>query len=173
MSKSKVSALPARSRLPLGDLLVSFGVLALGGYFAYGALNIGVTQAYSRVGPRFFPFLVAAGLLVCGALLLAQALRGRVATPEGGEDVDVSAPSDRRAVGLIALTLTVYVFVLEPLGFVLASSLLFWGVALSFGSRAWGRDPFIGLILALAVYLAFTRLLGLRLPAGLLAPLGL
>lgn len=161
---------PARS---VGDLLVSLGVLALGGYFAYGAFNISVAQSYSRVGPRFFPFLVAAGLLLCGALLLVQALRGVTAPPEQGEDVDLDVPPDYRAVAVIGASLAAYVLLLEPLGFVLASALLFWGVATAFGSRAWLRDPLVGLVLALAVYLAFTRLLGLRLPAGILAPLGL
>jgi len=162
-----------RSRLPLGDLLVALGVLALGGYFAYGALTISVAQTYARVGPRFFPLLVAAGLLLCGALLLIEALRGRAAPPEAGEDVDADLPPDLRAVGTVAAALVVYVLLLESAGFVVASAALFWGVALAFGSRAWLRDPLLGLALALVVYGAFTRLLGLRLPAGVLAPLGL
>ena len=166
----------SRSRLPLGDLLVSLGVLGLGGYFAYGALAINVSQSYSRVGPRFFPFLVAAGLLLCGALLLVQALRGHAAPVEAGEDgedVDTEAPPDLVAVAGVGAALATYVLLLETAGFVLASALLFWGVALAFGSRSWLRDPLLGLALGLVVYLAFTRLLGLRLPAGVLAPLGL
>ena len=159
--------------VPVGDLLISLGVLGLGGYFVYGALQINVAQTYARVGPRFFPFLVAFGLLACGALLLLQALRGQSAPPEAGEDVDVSAPVDYRAVGTISAALVLYVLLLESTGFILASAVLFWGVALAFGSRAWVRDPLVGLALAFVVYEAFTRLLGLRLPAGLLAPLGL
>lgn len=174
MSESAAADVQApRSRVLPGDLLVSLGVLALGGYFAYGALAINVSQAYSRVGPRFFPFLVAAGLILCGALLLVQALRGVRAPPEQGEDVDLGVPPDYRAVGGVVASLAAYVLLLERVGFVAASALLFWGVATAFGSRAWFRDPFIGIVLALAVYLAFTRLLGLRLPAGVLAPLGL
>lgn len=164
---------PAREGVPLGDLLVSLGVLALGAYFAYGAFAIDVAQTYSRVGPRFFPFLVAAGLLFCGLLLFIQALRGHAALPEEGEDVDPNVAPDLRAVGTVAVTLAGYVLILEAAGFVVASALLFWGVAVAFGSRSWLRDPLVGLALTLTVYLAFTRLLGLRLPAGVLAPLGL
>lgn len=170
-----VGVYPAASkgRLPFGDALIALGVLALGGFFAYGAFQISVTQSYARVGPRFFPFVVAAGLLGCGALLLVQVLRGQVAVPEAGEDVDAAAPSDKRAVLLIAAGLVLNVFLMERVGFVLASALLFWVIALAFGSRHWLRDPLLGLGLALVVYLAFTRLLDLNLPAGLLAPLGL
>jgi len=170
---SQGKPLQTRGRLPLGDLLVSLGVLALGGYFAYGALTISVSQSYSRVGPRFFPFLVAAGLLLCGALLVVQALRGHAAPAEAGEDVDTEVPPDLVAVAGVGAALVVYLLLLETAGFVLASALLFWGVALAFGSRSWLRDPLIGLALGMTVYLAFTRLLGLRLPAGVLAPLGL
>ncbi len=171
MSRNKPAK--PRSRLPLGDLLVSLGVLALGGYFAYGAFAVSVSQTYSRVGPRFFPFLVAAGLLLCGALLLVQALRGHAAPAEAGEDVDTEVPPDLLAVAGVGATLVVYLLLLESAGFVLASALLFWGVALAFGSRHLLRDPLLGLALGLGVYLAFTRLLGLRLPAGVLEPLGL
>ncbi len=164
---------PKGNGVPLGDLLIALGVLGLGGYFIYGALQIDVAQTYARVGPRFFPFLVAFGLLLCGALLLIQALRGQTAEPEEAEDADVNAPVDYRAVGTIGAVLALYVVLLEPAGFILASAILFWGVAFAFGSRAFFRDPVVGLILALVVFEAFTRLLGLRLPAGLLAPLGL
>lgn len=159
--------------VPLGDLLISLGVMGLGGYFVYGALQIDVAQTYARVGPRFFPFLVAFGLLLCGALLFVQALRGQTAEPEEAEDADADVPVDYRAVGIIGVALALYVLLLKPAGFILASAVLFWGVAFAFGSRAWLRDPVVGLILALVVFEAFTRLLGLRLPAGLLAPLGL
>ena len=165
-------ATPERKGVPLGDLLVSLGVLGLGGYFVYGALQINVAQTYARVGPRFFPFLVAFGLLLCGVLLLIQALRGQTAPPEEAEDADVNAPVDYRAVGIIAGALVLYVLLLETAGFIVASAVLFWGVAVAFGSRAWFRDPLVGLVLALVVFEAFTRLLGLRLPAGILAPLG-
>ena len=157
---------------PLGDLFVALGVLGLGGFFAYGALQVNVTQSYARVGPRFFPFLVAAGLLVCGALLLAQALRGRAADPEGGEDVDADAPTDWRAVALVAAGLTGTALLMERLGFPVTAGLLFWAVAFAFGSRS-PFAPVVGLALASLVYLAFTRLLDLDLPAGVLAPLGL
>ena len=105
-----------------------------------------------------------------------QALRGHAAPVEAGEDgedVDTEAPPDLVAVAGVGVALATYVLLLEAAGFVLASALLFWGVALAFGSRSWLRDPLLGLLLGLTVYLAFTRLLGLRLPAGVLAPLGL
>ena len=115
---------------------------------------------------------MAAGLLVCGAFLLAQALRGLAADPEGGEDVDADAPTDWRAVALVAAGLVGTALLMERLGFPLTAGLLFWAVALAFGDRS-PLAPVYGLVLASLVYLAFTRLLDLNLPAGVLEPLGL
>ncbi len=153
---------------PWGDLLVALGVLGLGVYFALGAAAIRVLPSYARIGPRFFPYLVAVGLLVCGTLLLVQALRGQAAQPEEAEDVDAAARSDWRAVGVLGLALLLDLLLIRPLGFVLASTILFWGVAFGFGDRHYFRTPLIGLALSSLVYLAFTRLLDLRLPAGVL-----
>ncbi len=155
-------------RIPWGDLLFALGVLALGAYFAFGAFDIRVLPNYARVGPRFFPLLVSFGLLLCGALLSVQALRGQAALPEEAEDVDADAPSDWRAVAWLCAALLLDVLLIRRLGFVLASTALFWLAAVGFGSRQHLRTVLIGFILALLVYLAFTQLLDLTLPQGVL-----
>lgn len=155
-------------RLPWGDLAFALGVLALGGYFAFGAFEIRVLPSYARIGPRFFPLLVALGLLGCGVLLTALALRGVAGRPEEAEDVDADAPSDWRAVAWLGAGLLADVLLMRPLGFVLASTALFWLTAIGFGSRAHARTLGIGFALALLVYLAFTQLLDLTLPQGVL-----
>jgi putative tricarboxylic transport membrane protein len=57
---------------------------------------------------------------------------------------------------------------LKPLGFVPAGVILFWSVAFAFGSRRYGRDLLVGLLLVLFAYLGFTYGLGLQLPPGIL-----
>lgn len=163
---------PARPRVSLGDLLMALGVIALGVYYWSGAGRIRLLSGYDRIGPRFFPYLVAFGLLACGLVLLVQALRGVAAPLEEGEDVDVRAPADWGAVAVLVAALLLDLALLERLGFVLASTVMFVGVAFGFGSRAFLRDLIAGLALSLATYLAFTKLLGLTLPAGVL-PLAL
>jgi len=71
-------------------------------------------------------------------------------------------------VAVIVAALALHALLVSRLGFVLSSALLYAGVALGFGERRLWRSGAVGLVLALAAYLAFTRLLGLRLPAGVL-----
>lgn len=152
----------------MGDLLVALGVLGLGAFFLRGATVIKVLPSYSRIGPRFFPFAVSFALLACGAVLTYLALRGERGLPEEAEDADAEAATDWRVLGVIVAALVLDLFLIRPAGFVLASTVLFWGVAVGFGDRRPVRTIGIGFALSLAVYLAFTKLLGLTLPAGIL-----
>jgi putative tricarboxylic transport membrane protein len=147
---------------------VALLVMLYGVYLINGAGLIRVLPVYSRIGPRFFPYLVGIGAVVCGVLLLVGALRGFRSEPEGGEDVDLGVRDNLRPVLVIAVALASGALLMKPAGFVLASTVIFTGVALAFGSRRRLRDVAIGLLLSLCAYLAFTRLLSLTLPAGVL-----
>ena len=128
----------------------------------------GADSATKAQQERFFPYLVGFGALTCGVLLLIGALLGNRSQPEGGEDVDLGVRDNLRPVLVIAVALTAGAVLMKPAGFVLAATLVFTGVALAFGSRRQLRDVAIGLLLSLGAYLAFTRLLSLTLPAGVL-----
>ena len=56
--------------------LAGLGVAGLGSLMAWGALDIPSDAGYAGVGPNFLPWVVAGALLLCGALLTLQALRG-------------------------------------------------------------------------------------------------
>jgi putative tricarboxylic transport membrane protein len=62
------------------------------------------------------------------------------------------------------------IILLEPAGFVVASTVLFWCAARGFGSRRWVRDVAVGLAFSAFAYVFFTRALSLSLPAGRLFP---
>ena len=68
----------ARARLPLGEMLIALGVLALAGVVFWQTLAIPVSPLYARVGPTVIPMLAAFGLAACGAALLVWQLGMRV-----------------------------------------------------------------------------------------------
>ncbi len=148
----------------LGQLAVSLGLLAIGAFVLLDTGTIPEGQSYSGIGPRFFPYLVGAGLAVCGALLAWRALAGGWRAMPADEGVH-DAP-DWRAFLLISAGIVLQMAVIGFAGFIIAGVVLFVLVARGFGSTRLVRDVVIGAVLVTAAYLVFTQLLALSLPAG-------
>ena len=145
------------------EVVVAIVAVGLGVFVLVGSLTINFGSGYDRIGPRFFPYLIAAGLLVSGSFLAGEALRRGRPFPD-----DPQLTTSWPEVGILTLALVLSVILLESLGFVLTAALLFWLVARAFQSRRPWRDGAVALVLSLTVYLAFTRGLGLQLPQGVL-----
>ena len=161
---------PRRTGPDLGELVLALGVVAFGVAVVWQTTQIRVTPAYAKVGPRVIPYIVGVGLVLLGAWLAAEAATGRRAraASDEPEGADPTLPTDWRVVGMLAVTLVIYGLLIEPVGFVVASALLFAGAAFAMGSRRVGRDVAIGLAFAVALYVGFTRGIDLDLPAGVL-----
>jgi putative tricarboxylic transport membrane protein len=116
---------------------------------------------YAGIGPNFFPALVSAGLVATGLWLLYEAVTGgwrnRTAPAEALE---------RRPFLWISAGLFAHMALMGSAGFVVAGTTLFACVARGFGSRRPLRDLGVGAVLALSVYLFFTQVLDVNLPAG-------
>jgi len=155
----------------LAELALALGVVVLGAVMLWETTHIRLTPINSRVGPRVIPYIVAGGLVVTGLWLAIDILRGHAAVPGAGEDaedVDPALPTDWRTVGILSVSLIAYLFLIERAGFVIASTVLFFGAAFGMGSRRYLRDLVIGFALALGAYFLFTEGLSLRLPEGIL-----
>ena len=155
--------LSGRAELGLAALLLALGVFLL-----VETQRIAVPVNANAVGPRFFPTVVGAVLVVVSLWLAVDVLRGGRGEMEAAEDVDVSRSSDWRTLGLLSAVFLGHAFLLEPLGFPVAAALLFFGVAAALGSRRWARDAAIAVVLAVLVFVVFARGLGVGLPAGVL-----
>ncbi|MEU6876599.1 tripartite tricarboxylate transporter TctB family protein [Streptomyces sp. NPDC046712] len=159
---AKKSWLREHSELGVSALLLLIGVLVL-----TDALTMTVDIAQrGPVGPKTVPVVVGAGLLVVAVLLAIDVLRGGRGESEGGEDIDLSEPSDWRTVLLLAGVFLAFAVLIGPVGFPVAGALLFWGAAYALGSRHLHRDPLIAAGLSLLTYVVFNNLLGVPLPGG-------
>jgi putative tricarboxylic transport membrane protein len=121
---------------------------------------------YSTSGPRFFPLVVAILLIVLSLLFVARTfVRPDVELAERSAEED--AATHWLTPALIAVALVVYVYLLEPLGYPLATALLFIALTRLLGSHKLLRDAIVGLVLGFVIFAAFTQYLGVSLPAGL------
>jgi putative tricarboxylic transport membrane protein len=150
--------------LRLGEASLAGFVLLLGLFVAVETATLRAGPGYAAIGPKLFPWLVAAGLLLVGVALLYEAHGGAVAQPVGFE-LDLP-PALAVTIGLV-----LQMVLMKPAGFVIATAVMFVAVTYAFGSRRFALNAAVGLVLCLATYVAFTRGLGLVLPAGVLATL--
>jgi putative tricarboxylic transport membrane protein len=143
------------------DLVGGVVGVALGAGVVAGAVGLRVGTPTSPE-PGFFPLLGGLGVAVMAGVLLVQAALGR---STGGE-----AFGELRRPAILVGALAIYVAILEPVGYVIAT-LAIAGVMLRvLGVHSW-RVLVTGSVgLAGATWLLFARLLGIDLPAGLLAP---
>jgi putative tricarboxylic transport membrane protein len=137
---------------------IALGLAAFGAVLLWDASSIRADGGYSGVGPAAMPKLVGWVLIALGALTAFSGWRS------GAADV----PSQRFGpVAWLVGGLAAQIVLLQPLGFTLATGLLFACGAAAFGERRFHISIPAGFALAFAVYGLFDVLLRLNLPAGL------
>ena len=105
------------------------------------------------------PILIAAGLVIVGALVLRQAFFGHIAHESGFE-------LDWRAFALVSAGLIVQMLLLESLGWIVATTLMFVAATLAFRERRILISIAIGIVLTGLAFWVFNYGLGLTLPTG-------
>jgi putative tricarboxylic transport membrane protein len=109
-------------------------------------------------GRDWFAFVILGALGAAVLVAAVQWLRAR-----GGAQQSIH---NRRALMIVAAAIAANAALTRPLGFIVAGVAAFMLVAYAFGSRRVLRDALVGGAIAGIIYVAFTRLLGVSLPAG-------
>lgn len=170
-------ARPGRHAAP-GDRGLGAGLLAIGaGYLAAAFLISEPEGGYAAVGPRVFPIVIGIALVTV-ALWTAFRAHGDAGAPSSDPAKAQTVPgptsgaappaADWRAAAPGALVFLAYILLLEPLGYLPATTGFIALEARLLGSRRWGRDLLAALVVSVSVYALFSVALGLRLPPGLL-----
>ncbi|NJQ07584.1 tripartite tricarboxylate transporter TctB family protein [Streptomyces lonarensis] len=144
-------------------LVALFGVIAV-----WGALTIESPPNSAPPGPSVVPGVIGVLLLVVAAKMAVDNLRVARALAAGADFGPPAPPTEWSPVLLTLGALAVHVALLEPLGWLLAGTLLFWGVSYAFGARNPRRDAVVSLSMSAAVQVGFSFGLGLNLPGGVL-----
>lgn len=141
-----------------GDRLLGLGLMVLA--VAYGWVAQQWPEPFGgaeTVGPETFPTILAVVLVAGGIYLMIK------------PDPDAQWPLGKSALELVVslLVLVVYAMLLEPLGFVISTTLAVGTLSWRMGANP--RGAFVtGLISAVVVFALFNYGLSLNLPAGLL-----
>lgn len=141
------------------DLAIGIGLLVAA--MIYFQQSFAITRGFAsdRLGPAFFPRLLAVVLGALALTLIVRAVSGRS---------DPSRPPAIRSgvlIGLIVL-LVLYALALPSLGFILTTPLLVAGAIWLLGLRQWPRVAGTALSVTLVLYVVFVRMLHVLLPMG-------
>ena len=148
---------PASRRADPAGVVVALALAGVAAVLVWDANQLQSNNPYG-MGPHVMPIVIAAGLGILAIGNLAEAMRGHLPARES---------ADPKAVWLIlgGLGLLIAIIGLGG-GFIPATTALFVATATAFGRRAILTDLAIGLVLTTLIYVAFSRLLTLSLPAG-------
>jgi putative tricarboxylic transport membrane protein len=152
----------AKGNVARGDLAIAAAVVLLGLIAAWQTTLI-PQSAYAAVGPRAFAWGTSAMLVVMGLFLAKDAVMGGWSH----ETDDFGAVDWQGGLWMLA-GLIVNVALIEYLGFILTSTVLFVCTAKAFGSTALMRDAISGFLLAFVSYVGFDRVLGYKIGSGLI-----
>jgi putative tricarboxylic transport membrane protein len=142
--------------------IVAIGFLVVAVVVLVSAFRIPEGGGYQAVGPRAFPLLVGGGLGAVAVIGSVQAFRPR----DSGAAVEDDGPIAWRPVLILIAALAGYAALLIPVGYWQSTTVFFVVSARVLGSRRLVRDAVIALVLALATYVLFDRVLGIALPPG-------
>lgn len=143
---------PDRAALAIAAGLALFGVVIL-----VDSARLADLGGYSGVGPGTVPRVVGIGLILLAVWTVAAALRGDF--PE--------RPRQQPAPVLwIVAGLAAQLVLLKIAGFSIATGILFAFTARAFGKRNLALTLPVGIVFSFAVWMVFSQLLMLNLPAG-------
>ena len=149
---------------------VGGGVLLIALALAAGAVSIPAAAGYGGVGPNFLPWLMAAALAVCGAMIIREARTG------GFRDLDEPSGAESAfwpAFAWVSAGLLANAALITTIGFIFSCALCYvlavQGLRRAEGQQA-GRprillvDAVTGLAITAPVFWTFTQFLAINLP---------
>jgi putative tricarboxylic transport membrane protein len=110
--------------------------------------------------PGFFPFINGVALTVLSLVLLLYAWRGR--------STGMAPFGQLRRPAILVVGLFVYSVILDPVGYIVATVMLAAVVLRVMNVRRIWKIATISLVVSVASYILFDRLLGIMLPPGIL-----
>ena len=168
-----------RGGAALVEITFSAALVFFSGFFIWQATLVNQPPTTLVVGPRTFPMIVGAIMLVMTVIVLARCMRnayGRQSASAIEEssavplEEDETTISDWPAVWSVLGSLLAFFIFLEPFGFIPATTLFLFGLSSLLAPKQWLRNLVVATTFSTFFFFVFAWFLGIPLPKGLLAP---
>ncbi len=157
--------------LAFANLIGSLLFLALGiwAWFQMSALQE-VKDTYAQ--PSAFPHIMSAGLIIFSAILLVQSILKLVTMKPDDPNVEKAASiniiKDKgiQAAALVILLCVAFVLLFKPLGYVLSAAIISAVIMYLIGKRNILQMVLVSVLVPLAMWLIFYKVLTVNIPMG-------
>jgi len=146
------------------NMIAGVGLIVLALGYGYYTSILPARTLPNTPGPQFFPYIITALLLVFSAALLIQGLMAASAANQPRVD-----PATRVKIAALIGALAVYLIVLQPLGFILASIPFFAVLMVIYDERRPWMLAAGSIATTLIIYFLFRHAFTILLPRGILA----
>jgi hypothetical protein len=147
-----------------GDAVGSIFLFLLGIGAVFGAIRLKVGSP-TEPQPGFFPFLGGLSLIVLSSVIFFKGWAGK--SPTKVVFGEVGRPA------LLLVVLIALVAVLDRVGYVIGTFIASGLILRILNAKSWWTLILTSLCLSVGTYILFDKLLGIDLPVGILARLGL
>jgi putative tricarboxylic transport membrane protein len=160
------------------ELAVSVVIILLGVFIVTQARGFRTGLVQDPISPRGLPMMLGAFLIlggsIVGAVRLAtwSALPGHFVPAEGRQDEEGHPASGVRALSIAAAGM-IWLWLLDPLGYLIITPLYLVLILLFLKVRSWKMLIGFSVIYTVASWVIFGPVLGIRFPLGPLEPLAL
>ena len=148
------------------DTITGVFAVTLGIAYLVGTFRIHVMDAGDEVGPRVFPFLIAATVIICGLWLLVKE-----AINKERKAFSFGFIAERDIWMRILLSMAagiIYGLILDGLGYLLSTVLFMFTVGELINVGRHRQNAVIALAFAIVTFIAFALILKLSMPRGIL-----
>lgn len=152
----------------MADRVIFGCTVLLAALYLFAAEQLPSLTIGDPLGPRAFPRLLGAGLIIVATLLAVEMLRARKRAPAEAPQRESGAPRAYAIVASAALWTFAYILVFERLGYVAATTVYVFALTAYFNRGRWVVNTLTSVLFCLASYFLFTRILGVTLPGGVL-----
>ncbi len=150
------------------DRIIFVCTLLLAGVYFWATAQIPSLELGDPLGPKAFPRMLGAGLLIAAVMLLLEILRNRKKEKTAPPAAAVRWEPHQWVVPAVAGWTALYVLMFEPLGYMLATAIYLLALTAYFNRGRWLMNVLTSVLFAVVSYFSFTMILGVTLARGIL-----
>lgn len=158
-----------------GDVWMAVSIIAIASVYLWMASQLPTVRLADPLGPKAFPTLIGAGLILSALLLLLESRKKRRAeelpTPSVAQLEPAKSEEKRHLLilfGMIVWTAAYYT-ALEEVGYLASTIMFLFGLLSYFNRKRHKTNIAIAVIFTLVIDCLFTYVLGVPMPTGILS----